>query len=223
MIGGVRYLQLRGVLSPGLAEAPSGSIDRALGPEVAQDLENLAGIARTITPAVANVAPNVIRGAATGFLVGGPAGAAAGGIAAGLAGHAPSGARPPIANPAALQLLLTLLRPEVVDALLAMALGRSGAHGVEIAGQAVPVAAVSNLIQSLAEAASASHHASRVHTGIPRYLSEARRSGRDIAAPEVRTGALLELIHDAWEDDRVTCEAHDEVDVDDLYPGGLDR
>jgi hypothetical protein len=32
-----------------LAEAPSGAIDRALGPEVAQDLENLAGIAHDRT------------------------------------------------------------------------------------------------------------------------------------------------------------------------------
>lgn len=136
-----------------------------------------------------------------------------------------------IANPAALQLLLTLFRPEVVEALIAMVLGRNGAPGVEVAGRAVPVGAVTNLIQSLSEAASASHHASVRSSGTPRYLSEALRRGEDVAAPGVRSAALLELIHDAWDDDiAAASEAPDEdldeefddsLDGADFYPGGL--
>ncbi|MCW5802919.1 MAG: hypothetical protein KIT31_11080 [Deltaproteobacteria bacterium] len=129
----------------------------------------------------------------------------AGGAVDGLATS--SGRAPAIANPAALELLLTLLRPEVVEALVAMVLGRNGARGVAIAGQPVPVAAVTNLIQALAEAASTTHHTTHVRRGVPRYLSEARRRGEDITAPEVRTAALLELIRDAWDDDLAAGDA----------------
>lgn len=149
----------------------------------------------------------------------------------GVAQAAPTQPGSAIANPAALQLLLTLLRPEVVEALIAMVLGRNGAPGVEIAGRAVPVGAVTNLIQSLSEAASASHHPSATRNGTPRYLSEALRRGEDITARDVRCGALLELIQDAWDDD--VAEASDPIDEDldedfddqldaaDIYPGEL--
>lgn len=190
--------------------------------------------------------------------MGGPAGAVAGGLGGGLASAgligggqgaqasgqtaptaatqtgAPQTAAPTnssIANPAALQLLLTLFRPEVVEALIAMVLGRNGASGVQIAGRAVPVAAVSNLIQSLSEAASASHYASGARSGTPRYLSEARGRGEDISASEVRSAALLELIHEAWDSD--IAEASHPVDeyldedidaelaAEQFYPGEL--
>lgn len=198
----VRHLHLRDSLSPELAEATSRRIEHVLGPDLADDLENVATIARAVGSHVRQAAPAVLKGAATGFLAGGPAGAVAGGIAGGLGGVAAQPApMQPIANPAALQLLLTVLRPEVVEALIAMVLGSHGARGVEIAGRAVPVAAVSNLIQALAEAASATHHAAGSRTGTPRYLSAARERGEDITAPEVRTRALLELVHEAWDDD----------------------
>ena len=229
------YLHLRESLAPELAEGSSGQIDRALGPDLADELESLAGVVQSVAPLVAKAAPSALKGAATGFMLGGPAGALAGGVAGGLAGSGalpgvnqavPVGAAPsrgPIANPAALQLLLTLLRPEVVEALIAMVLGRNGSRGVDISGQPVPVAAVSNLIQSLAEAASATHHAIQPRGGVPRYLSEARRRGEDISTPAVRTAALLELVHDAWDDDLPQADAdfEDELDAEDLYPGEL--
>ena len=227
------YLHLRESLAPELAEGSSGQIDRALGPDLADELESLAGVVQSVAPLVAKAAPGALKGAATGFMLGGPAGALAGGVAGGLAGSgalpgvnqavpaAPS--RGPIANPAALQLLLTLLRPEIVEALIAMVLGRNGSRGVDISGQPVPVAAVSNLIQSLAEAASATHHAIQPRGGVPRYLSEARRRGEDISTPAVRTAALLELVHDAWDDDLPQADAdfEDELDAEDLYPGEM--
>ncbi len=234
------YLHLRESLAPELAEGSSGQIDRALGPDLADELESLAGVVQSVAPLVAKAAPGALKGAATGFMLGGPVGALAGGLAGGLSGSgalpgvnqpAPTGSaataaaqsRVPIANPAALQLLLTLLRPEVVEALIAMVLGRNGARGVDISGQPVPVAAVSNLIQSLAEAASATHHAIQPRGGVPRYLSEARRRGEDISTPAVRTAALLELVHDAWDDDLPQADAdfEDELDAEDLYPGEM--
>lgn len=235
----MRHVHLRESLSWELAGAPSRQIDRVLGRDVAEDLEDLSGIARSVAPQIAKAAPGALKGAATGFAMGGPVGALAGGIAGGIAG---SGAIPganrngrtpassnqgqpatSVANPAALQLLLTLLRPEVVEALIAMVVGRHGSRGVEIAGQAVPVAAVTNLIQSLAEAASAAHHTMGGRRGVPRYLSDARRRGEDISASEVRTAALLELVHDAWDDDIAEADhsIDDELDVEDLYPGEL--
>lgn len=214
-----------------LAGAWSSRIDRVLGPDLADDLEDIASIARTVGAHVKQVAPGALQGAAKGFLVAGPAGALVGGLGGGLAsagvlGGAPAVAAQPIANPAALQLLLTLLRPEVVEALIAMVLGRNGARGVEIAGQAVPTAAVTNLIQSLAEAASATHHASRAHDGVPRYLADARARGEDITAPEVRSLAVLELIHDAWDEDldeELDEDLDEELEAEDIYPGELER
>jgi hypothetical protein len=232
-------------LSPQLADAPSRRIDRVIGPDLAEDLESVSSMVRTVGGALQQHGPGILKGAATGFLAGGPAGALVGGIGGGLssagvlpgAGAAPAGAQPlavapvpgqPIANPAALQLLLTILRPEIVEALIAMALGRHGARGVEIAGQAVPVAAVSNLIHSLAEVASASHHAMRPQNGVPRYLAPARMRGEDISSPEVRATALLELIHDAWDEDidegvDEDFDEHFDEDVDEsideIYPG----
>lgn len=243
----MRHVHLRESLSWELAGAPNERIDRVLGREIAEDLEDLAGVARSLAPHIAKAAPGALKGAASGFLVGGPAGALAGGVAGGLtssgvipstgpgagqrgqAGASSRRAQPgaPIVNPAALRLLLTLLRPEVVEALIAMALGKNGSAGVEIAGQAVPVAAVTNLIQSLAETASATHHASGERSGVPRYLSEARRRGEDIGSREVRTAALLELIHDAWDDDIAEADDQadehiaDELDIEDIYPGEL--
>lgn len=232
----MRHFHLRESLAWELAKAPSGRIDRVLGREIAEDLEDLAGAARSIAPHIAKAAPGALKGAATGFLTGGPAGAVVGGIGGGLAGSGaisgsgrnvqPTGRAQPgasIVNPAALQLLLTLLRPEVVEALIAMALGRNGSSGVDIAGQAVPVAAISNLIQSLAETASMTHHATDPRHGVPRYLSEARRRGEDIGSPRVRTAALLQLVHEAWDDDIAEGDQQldDEFDVEDLYPGEL--
>ncbi|MEJ7599009.1 MAG: hypothetical protein WKG01_13965 [Kofleriaceae bacterium] len=224
-----------------LASATSNRINHVLGPALADELEDISSIARTVM----QVAPGALQGAAKGFLVAGPAGAAVGALGGGLAssgvlgGGAPAKTAPQqpvqaVANPAALQLLLTLLRPEIVEALIAMVLGRNGARGVEIAGQAVPTAAVTNLIQSLAEAASATHHASRPHVGVPRYLADARGRGEDISSPEVRARSMLGLIHEAWEDDlddQLEEELDDELDEDidealdaeDIYPGELER
>lgn len=195
---------LRDALSNELAEASSSRIARTIGPDLANDLESVSSAFRVAQ----QVAPGALKGAATGFMMGGPMGALAGAAAGGLASAGTGGPRPMfspatttaagVANPAALELLLTLLRPEVVDALIAMVLGRAGARSVPIANTQVPVAAVTNLIQSLAEHASATHHAMHPRGGIPRYLGEALHRGEDIASPHVRANALLSLVHEAY-------------------------
>jgi hypothetical protein len=215
------YGGLREALSRELAAASTHRIKRAIGAELADDLEDLSGALKTVGSHVAKAAPGALKGAATGFLMGGPAGALAGAAAGGLSSSGVlsgrQGAVPgqgAIANPAALELLLTVLRPEVVDALIALALGNHGARAVPIAGTPVPVGAVTSLIQSLAEQASATHHASNPRMGMPRYLTEAMRRGHDIGSASVRAEAVLTLVHDAWDDD--VDEAYDEEFADDI-------
>jgi hypothetical protein len=173
--------------------------------ELADDLESVSSAFHAVRQQVQQAAPGALKGAATGFMMGGPMGALAGAAAGGLASSGvlsgASASAPAVANPAALELLLTLLRPEVVDALIAMVLGRAGARSVPIAGKQVPVAAVTNLIQSLAEHASAAHHALRPRGGTPGYLGESLRRGEDIASSHVRANALLALVHEAYEED----------------------
>lgn len=225
--------QLRSLLADEIADLPDEDLEDALGAEVAYQLEDLAGIARTVGKHVKKAGPGALQGAVTGFLTGGPMGAALGAAAGaaqpylGKAGSTaqpspvaapqspPVGAAPQasgagntaVANPAALQLLLTMLRPEVTDALLAMALGRRGAQTVPVGERDVPVAAFSNLIQSLAERASVDHHTSRRagpyvpghKTAIPRYLA-GHVTRAELASPEGRADALLRLLADAGDD-----------------------
>ena len=129
----VEFRNLREALSVKLADAPSRRINRTLGGVLAEDLEDILDVARSAAGQVQQIAPGVLQGAATGFLAGGPGGAVVGGLlGAAKGGTLPRGAAAatpgPVANPAALELLLTVLRPEVVEALIAMALGRLGAQ-----------------------------------------------------------------------------------------------
>jgi hypothetical protein len=231
----MRHRYVREVLSERLADAPASRIDHRLGPELAEGLDDIARIARAAAPYLQKAAPGILQGAATGFLTGGPIGALVGGAAGGVSSlgarpapgvspQAPqAGANPAVANPAALQLVATLLRPEVIDALMAMALGAQGAKQVPIAGANVPVGQVANLIQSLAERAVASHPPTEA---IPAYLADAAVRGENIAMPHVRADALHALVREAWEADESFGEDIDEEaearDLEDIYRlGGL--
>lgn len=177
-------------------------------------LEDVAGALRAVgkTAQVAGGViqargPDVMRGAVTGMLVGGPAGAAVGAIggAAGAAKRGGVGA-PAAADSAvaAASLLLAMLRPEVVQALVALAAGQAGVAAVPVAGVQVPVAAFANMIESLAATAGRAH---AVPAGIADYLREAAHEGLDIRSAPVKAGALLTLLADAAED-----EAEDEAE-----------
>jgi hypothetical protein len=159
-------------------------------------------------------APGAIQGALSGFMTGGPYGAAlgavAGGVGSAVASHkspqpnavAPGGD----ANIAAVQLLAALLRPEVVRALGAIAMGPSAAPAsVSVAGTQVPVAAFANMISTLAGAAAAQHHVQAPPSGgVPAYLA-----GQPAATPQQRAEVLLSLLHEA------ATEPYDEDDEPD--------
>lgn len=161
--------------------------------------------------------PDVLRGAVTGMLVGGPAGAAAGAIggAAGVSGRGGVALGAPAAPDsavAAASLLLAMLRPEVVQALVALAAGQAGVSTVPVAGVQVPIAAFANMIESLAATAGRAHAAPAL--GIADYLREAAHEGLDIRSAPVKAFALLTLLADAAEDDA--------EDDDDRYEDCLD-
>ena len=127
-------------------------------------IENAGQWAKTAGRELQTVAPGAIQGALKGFMIGGPAGAALGAVAGGAGARlrSPTHAATPsanltaanqsgaVANPAALQLLAALLRPEVIQALGAMSLGAAGVPQVPVAGQQVPIAAFANLLSTMA-------------------------------------------------------------------------
>jgi len=196
------FQDLRQVLADDLIDLADDDIDDLLDADIADELESLASIARAVgrkvqeyAPVLAKqvmkVAPGALKGAATGLLAGGPAAAVLGAVA-GVSGTGPAApaskevpakgaapttaAAPAITNPAALQLLLTLFRPEVVEGLMAMALGRLGTPTVDVGATPVPVAAVTNLVQSLAECATAAHRATEARGDVHEYQAEALES-----------------------------------------------
>jgi len=238
----VDYSHVRAALSEDVARLRGDALARALPGGMADLLEEIAAGLDQLGRAARRRAPGVIQGAATGALTGGPAGAVLGGLAGGVAAASgtrtarastiPRTQRAVAANPAALQLLLTVLRPEVVQALVAMALGPHGAAAVRVGDKDVPVASFANLVQTLAGRAAAVHHA-RFHqatASVPAHLAE---GGVDIATPAGRGAALLRLLaeHPAPEDDDPADEVaeppylDDEAEAMDLvdacYDGGL--
>jgi len=180
---------------------------------LAEDLEDILSTSRAATSRIQQLAPGVLQGAATGFVAGGPAGALAGGAlgaAGGLANPrgaaAPSRAAAatissPLWNPAALELLLTALRPEVIEALIAMALGRLGARTIPVGNASVPVQAFGELIGALASEALSHHEQYPTRAGSPRrYLAEALARGEDIDEPSVRAESLRTLLRETADD-----------------------
>lgn len=198
-------------------------------------VESASSWAKAIGKEIQTVAPGALQGALTGFMTGGPAGAALGAVAGGVGAHmgspATRGAAPGAlasptgdANIAAVQLLAALLRPEVIQALGAMASGSPAApQTVSVAGTPVPVAAFANMIGALAGAASAQHTAQVP----PSAASPAYLAGRPAATPGQRAEALLGLLHEAareeamsdWDDD----DGEDVDEVDDWNEALMDR
>jgi len=123
-----------------------------------------------------------------------------------------------VPNPAALQLLGLLVRPEVIQALQSLALGPAGAPTVPIGNVPVPVATIANSIQALSEMAAAQHHLAN-----PRVARYGERWSRHLESvlgesdpePAERTAALLALLADN-DVDEVDDETEDEADLQDL-------
>lgn len=187
---------------------------------------NLGGALRSVGQVAASVGPTIlpIAGTAIGTAFGGPLGGALGGTLGQLAGGAIGaaagprpGPRPPAAprpaprlsppaalpaapvgtSPAAATLLQLLSRPEVLQGLLSMAMGRMGARAVPVGRTPVPPAAFANLLSTLAARTAAEAHATAAgeEQGVPSYLlGPDGEAVVDPTLPEERAGRLLGLL-----------------------------
>lgn len=196
----------------------------------------LKKVGQTIAQAAPTVLP--IVGAVAGTALGGPVGASVGGTVGRLAGGAISGAAsgqrassilkqaggtlfsqatslvPGLGaaggggSPAAAQLLGVFNRPEILQSLMAMAMGPAGSTHVPVRvgsrGAAavsptnVPVTAIANLIATLANRAITEHDAARPQQdeSVPSYLlGEGGEFLVDPAVPEQRAQLVLELLN----------------------------
>jgi hypothetical protein len=215
------YPELRELLAPELAGlAPEHLADLfARGGGSAEDLESFWSSFKEIGGQVGgvlkNALPGVVQGAKAGMALG-PLGALAGAVAGGTlsaatrssgggekaarlaGGGAPAGAVAALAggSPAAARLLQMITRPELVKALVGMALGGAGLQQVPVGGMPVPVGAFTNLLGTLSQTAAAEYH-ERVAgeaVGLPLYLlNDAGELIVDPADPVERAGVLLRL------------------------------
>ncbi len=171
----------------------------------------------------------------------------AGGLPAGIPGGQAAGhatqlppVPPPNGSPAAGQLLQLLARPEIVQALMSMAMGSAGRPSVRVGDTPVPVGGITNLLGVLANQASAEYHAVTVgeSTGTPAYLLD--RTGEFVCDPTnaaERAGVVLDLLADSnpWDDsaDESASEScavdrygdyasafYDDIELAELYAGG---
>lgn len=208
-------------------------MDRASPIEALLLIENAGQWAKMVGRELQTIAPGAIQGALTGLVTGGPAGAAMGAVAGGVGARLGSTARAPgqpanlagspvagsVANPAALQLLAALLRPEVIQALGAMSLGAAGVAHVPVAGQQVPVAAFANLLSTIAGQAAFAHHATTAPASPARY-----GAGSQASSPQVRAESLLRLLAEAeaWDASNET-DADTDADAEDDADGEVDH
>ena len=190
-----------------------------------EDLEDFWGSLKSVGGAVSKALPGIASGALTGATTGaalGPWGALGGAVVGGTLGGvsqpggppprtpmppthapraplAPSPAAPPLAaSPAAAQLLQAALRPEMLQALMAMLMGQAGRSSVPVGNTAVPVGAFANLLGVLANEAAAEYNAvvSARGEGVRPYEDFVETVG-DPALPEDRARALWQLLKDA--------------------------
>jgi hypothetical protein len=230
------YRSLRALLAPEYASLPAEVLELYLEQHVGADhpahLAEFCESAQVAGQDLARVAQTVLPGAVQGALAGaalGPVGMI-GGAALGALGKAAAAQEPaapataPASTtatgvPAAAQLIATLLRPETLQALMAMVMGEAGRTHVQVGATPVPLGAFTNLIQNLAGEAAVQYHRSYGPRGsqIPEYLVEEDGTPKcDPSVPEARARALLELLEvsaDSVADDQLELYAEeDELD-----------
>jgi hypothetical protein len=209
------YIELREVLKPAYAHLSPAGLERALGPEYADSLENFARDLKNFSRAVAPVAQTVAQYAAPALQSGalGPYGMVAGGILNAIQptqpGAVPAQPQPGASAASAASLLSLLQRPEVLNALLALAAGPAGQTQVNVSGTAVPVKAIANAVGALANQAAASddpsqdsHEAEGAVALAHRLISLDYESDDDWTEDEDDT-ADLDAFYDALESDEV--------------------
>lgn len=177
-----------------------------VGPEAAEFLED-AGSAWNGRNK--DVAVGALRGALTGFASGGYPGAVLGATGGGMAAKA----KAPVARPAAapnaapaptpalpnvpaLQMLATMLRPEIFEAFTSMAMGRQGSEKISVAGTPVPVGDFAKMMQQLAAQVSVQHQ--KLASSQPSESAWSESSGFP-AEDMDETAPLLELLAEAAE------------------------
>lgn len=174
-------LPIAGQVVGGIYGGPAGAaIGGQLGSLAGGAISSATGQRPPAPPRVAPSAPPVTRAAP---------------VAAPAA--APASIPPGSGSPAAGQLLQTITRPEVLQAIGSMAMGSSGRSEVPVNGTAVPVSAFSNLISVLAGLAGSEYGESmaRFDSGVPEYMrGESGEARGDPAVEEDRARALYELL-----------------------------
>jgi hypothetical protein len=216
---------VRSVLAPELQDLAPHEIESLLASMGldAEDMEfNLGKAFSSIGKAAAGLAPSIlpVAGGVLGTVVGGPLGGMVGSQLGNLAGGAVAGAvsrpgprrtprpaarrpavgapRPPAVAGAPAQALLSVLnRPELRQAVSALALGPSGATQIPVGGTAVPPAAFANLLTSLGSRI-LGEQAGDGDGAIPEYLlDDVGNLAVDPTVPEQRSERLLELLEAA--------------------------
>jgi hypothetical protein len=156
------------------------------------------------------VTSGAARGALLGFAAGGYPGAVAGSVKGGFSASRPKpspasppssvqGNTAPVPNEAALQLLAAILRPEMLEALAALSLGRHGATTIPVAGTPVPVDAFAGMLQQLASRVQAHNH--RLNFSRAEEAWAGFREDLDLDDTVEHSEALLELLSEAALDD----------------------
>jgi hypothetical protein len=168
---------------------------------------------RSLTRSAAPLLP--VAGQVAGAMIGGPAGAMIGGAAGKMAGQAlGGGAAQPIRGvpgvgapaplipgmPASAKLINILGRPEIINALTSMALGPVGNPQAAVGGRQIPVAAIANLVGSLAQQAVEEYRLTTSGAGepMPDYLTEGSGTPScDVGDSDERAQILYELVTSA--------------------------
>jgi len=219
------YSKLREVIHPEIARLPAEQLEATLeryniDAEAMENwLSTLGGIAQAVLP-IAGKVVGTVYGGPVGATVGGYLGSLAGGAVGSLTGQQPSapaqtpqvppssfppggvaplppGSQVPGASPAAGQLMQTMLRPETMQALMAMLMGQLGRPNVQVGATPVPVGAFSNLLGTLANQAASEYNAatSAAREAVPEYMRDyAGEAVGDPAVTEHRARALSELL-----------------------------
>jgi hypothetical protein len=213
------YREVREVLHPKYRNRSPEDVEAVLesaniNAEVMEDfLATVGDFGKKVAGALLPVA-----GTALGTAYGGPVGGAAGGavgsaLGGALAGGQTPGQPPqqqmpsqpvtpqlPGASPAAWQLLQMIFRPELLQALAAMCMGRTGAPNIPVGNASASPGAFTNMISALADQASAEYNAAMAADGesIPSYLLNfAGEVQGDIMDPEYRALRLREMLQEA--------------------------
>jgi hypothetical protein len=131
--------------------------------------------------------------------------------------------------PAAAQLLQTIFRPEVLQALIAMLMGQAGRQNIPVGPANTPVSlgAFTNMLEVMANQASAEYNATVGANGetIPEYLLDFSGAVQgDIAVPEYRAQRLAEMLQETEYDREDSSEpqqlenwVYDEMELGQLY------